>query len=98
MTDHHPHHHLDEEQLATLLAALPPAPEGWVQAAQELPFVRPMLDEIVARAEADAAFRAALIQDLEAALDQTGYERDPSLLEALERELERRLGQEGDER
>jgi hypothetical protein len=98
MTEHHPHHNFDEEQLVELLAALPPAPEGWVLAAQELPFVRPVLDEIVARAEADAAFRSLVIQDLEAALEQTGHERDPSLLEALERELEQRLGRRDDER
>ena len=79
-----------------LLAALPPAPEGWVQAAQELPFIRPVLDEIVARAEADAAFRALVIQDLEAALEQTGHEHDPSILEALERELGQRLQRRND--
>ncbi len=44
----------DEERIARLLKALPPAPEGWVRAAQELPRSRRELDEIVARAEADA--------------------------------------------
>src|SRR2546423_8312467 len=47
-----------EEQLARLIRALPPAPQGGVRAAQELPLARAELDAIVARAEADAAFRA----------------------------------------
>jgi hypothetical protein len=72
-----------EERLAELLRALPPAPQGWVKAAQELPLARLELDEIVARAEADAAFRRALIADLESALAQAGYEPNPLLLEAL---------------
>jgi hypothetical protein len=72
-----------EERLARLLRALPPAPTGWVRAAQELPFTRGELDEIVARAEADAAFRARLVADLEAALAAEGFERDPAVLAAL---------------
>ena len=66
----------DEERVARLLRRLPPAPTGWVQAAQELPASRRALDEIVARAEADLAFRDALVADLEAALAQEGYEPD----------------------
>ena len=73
----------DEERLAHLIRALPPAPEGWVRAAQELPFVRGELDEIVSRAEADAAFRQRLIADLEGALAAEGFERDPAVLAAL---------------
>jgi hypothetical protein len=73
----------DEERLARLIRALPPAPEAWVRAAQELPFVRSGLDEIVARAEADAEFRARLISDLEGALAAEGYERDPVVVEEL---------------
>ena len=38
----------DDEQIARLLAALPPAPRGWVEAAQELPLARLRIDEIVA--------------------------------------------------
>jgi hypothetical protein len=78
----------NEERLAELLRALPPAPEGWVLAAQELPRSRSELDDIVARAEADVAFRAALIEDLERALREVGYEPDSLALE----ELKRRLG------
>jgi hypothetical protein len=73
----------DEERLARLIRALPPAPVGWVRAAQELPLARAGLDEIVARAEADADFKARLVTDLEAALEAEGYERDPALIEML---------------
>ena len=73
----------DEERLARLIRALPPVPEGWVRAAQDLPLIRPELDSIVARAEADAEFRARLVADLEAALEAEGHERDPALVEAL---------------
>ncbi len=78
----------DEERLAQLLRALPPAPEGWVRAAQELPLARKGLDELVERATADVAFRAALMADLEAALAAEGYEPDERLLEALREKLE----------
>ena len=77
----------DEERLAALLRALPPAPEGWVRAAQELPLARLGLDDIVARAVADQAFREALVADLEAALQREGVEPDPALVEALRRRL-----------
>ncbi len=72
-----------EERLGELLRFLRPAPRGWVRAAQELPSARRSLDEIVARAEADLAFREALIADLEAALEREGYEPDHVLLAAL---------------
>jgi hypothetical protein len=75
----------DEDRLSELIAALPPAPQAWVQAAQELPFARAGLDEIVARAEADAEFRVALIADLEATLAQEGYEPDRPLVDELRR-------------
>jgi hypothetical protein len=73
----------DEERLARLIRALPPAPEAWVRAAQELPFASAGLDQIVARAEADAEFRVRLIADLEGALEAEGYERDPVVIEEL---------------
>ena len=73
----------NEERLARLIRVFRPAPEAWVRAAQQLPFARGELDEIVARAEADAAFRQRLIADLEAALEAEGYERDPAVVEAL---------------
>ena len=73
----------NEERLARLIRALPPAPAAWVRAAQELPLARAGLDEIVARAEADADFKARLVADLEAALEAEGYERDPVVIDAL---------------
>lgn len=78
----------DEERIAGLLRALPPAPAGWVQAAQDLPRARAELDEIVVRAEADLAFRQALIADLEAALAAEGYEPRERVVEELRRRLE----------
>jgi len=77
----------DEERLGELLRLLRPAPVGWVQAAQELPAARRSMDEIVARAEADLAFREALIADLEIALEQAGYEPDRRLLDELRKRL-----------
>jgi hypothetical protein len=82
-----PYH--DEERLAELLRTLPPAPEAWIKAAQEMPLARRELEEIVARAEADVAFRAALIADLEAALAQEGYEPSGNLLDQLRERLAR---------
>jgi hypothetical protein len=75
----------NEDRLAELIGALPPAPQAWVQAAQELPLARTEILEIVARAEADAEFRQALIADLEATLAQEGYEPERPVLEALRR-------------
>ena len=79
----------DEERLAELLALLPPAPKAWVEAAQELPLARAQLDDLVARAEADAAFRAQLLADLEAALDAAGVDPRPAVVESLRRRLAR---------
>ena len=76
-------HGYDEERLGAFLRALPPAPAAWVEAAQELPAARRSLDEIVARAEADAAFRAALIADLEAALMAEGFEPEDRVVDEL---------------
>lgn len=77
----------DEIRLADLLSALPPAPLGWVQAAQELPLARLGLDDLVRRAEEDADFRRRLIADLESALQAEGIEPEPALKEALRRRL-----------
>ena len=77
----------DEEQIARLLRMLPPPPAGWVQAAQELPAARAAIDGIVARAEADAAFRLRVVADLEAALEAAGVEAAPSAVTALRARL-----------
>ena len=78
----------DEEQIGRLLSLLPPAPQAWVQAAQELPAARAALDELTARAERDAAFRQELEADLERALAAAGYEGSPSVVSRLRRLLE----------
>ena len=64
----------DIEQLGRLIAALPPAPQGWVRAAQELPQARRELDDLLVRAQADANLRARLLADLESTLSEAGIE------------------------
>jgi len=73
----------EEERLARLLRALPAAPQAWVQAAQELPELRRTVDGLVARAEQDAAFRLALLADLETALAEAGHEPEPHLIASV---------------
>jgi hypothetical protein len=78
----------DEQRLAELIKALPPAPQAWVEAAQVLPLARGRLDVIVAKAEADLAFRDALVANLEEALRLEGYEPETIPLDELRRRLE----------
>ena len=78
----------DEESLARLVAALPPAPPAWVEAAVSLPRARRDVERIVALAETDRAFRAAAIADLETAVRAAGYKPDRHLLEAIRERLE----------
>ncbi len=77
----------DIEGIARLIGMLPPAPEAWVRAAQELPGARRELDSIVARAEADAEFRRALVVFLESALRSEGVEPTRPLLDELRRRV-----------
>ena len=77
----------DEEKLAELLRALPPAPRAWVTAAQELPPIRQRIDELVARAEADARYREQLVADLERALEAEGVEPNPIVLDSVRERL-----------
>jgi len=77
----------DEERLGNLLRLLRPAPIAWVRAAQELPYARPAFDEIIARAEADLAFREALIADLERTLALEGYGSDRRIVAELRARL-----------
>ncbi len=79
----------NEEHLGELLRLLPPAPAGWVTAAQELPLARVRLDSLVERAEADAAFRASVVADLEVAIRATGVEPSPVIVEHLRKRLAR---------
>jgi hypothetical protein len=77
----------DEPRIAQLLSSLPPPPEGWVRAAQELPLARRGLDDLVRRATDDAAFRRRLIDDLERTLRTEGVEPDRALVDAIRRRL-----------
>jgi hypothetical protein len=77
-----------EERIGELLRLLPPAPAGWVKAAQELPAARDEIAAIVDRAEADAAFRARVMADLEAALEAEGIPATPSVVAALRLRLD----------
>lgn len=76
-----------EERLAVLIAALPPVPEGWIEAAVELPRARTAIDELVARATADQAARQAILRDLEEALRATGVVPRRQLLDTLRTRL-----------
>ena len=73
----------NEERLGRLLGLMRPAPRGWVEAAAELPRLRAVLDDLVERAQADAAFRATVIADLEGALAGAGVEPTPRLVREL---------------
>lgn len=77
----------DERRVAELLAALPPAPEAWVNAAKALPMARREIDQLVALARADAALREATLADLEGALRARGVEPRAALLESLRSKL-----------
>ena len=87
MTGTRPEH--DEESLARLLAALPPAPDSWVEAAALIPQVRRDAERIVALAEADRDFREAAMADLEAALERKGFEPSEELLAEVRVRLDR---------
>jgi hypothetical protein len=73
----------DHDMLGRLIAALPPAPDAWVRAAQVLPAARRGIDDIVDRAVADAAYRARVVANLESALAEVGVEPTPPLLDEL---------------
>jgi hypothetical protein len=88
MAEEHIEH--EEERLARLLAALPPAPAAWVEAAAALPRTRRDAERIVALAEADRGFREAAIADLEGALKLRGYEPTERLVAAVRKRLGRR--------
>jgi hypothetical protein len=72
-----------EEQLASMIAMLPPAPSGWVGAAQELPAAREAIDSLVEQAQTSAREREAILADLEASLRQAGVEPRRALIEEL---------------
>jgi hypothetical protein len=79
----------DEERLGSLLSALPPAPEAWVQAAQALPMVHARVEEIVARAEQDDEYRRRVVADPQSALDEADVVAHVDVVEILRRELDK---------
>ena len=79
--------HYDEEHIGELLRALPPAPTGYVLAAQELPRARAEIDGLVERAKENIVFRAALLADIEAALLAEGVSPRPALVDLLRRRV-----------
>jgi hypothetical protein len=76
-----------EEEIAALLRLLSLPPGGWVQAAKELPQARAETDDLVTRAEDDAAFRAQVLADLEAALEAEGVQWTPSAVASVRARL-----------
>lgn len=78
----------DEEKLGEILSALPPAPEAWVKAAQDLPLARRGLEQIVQRADADEEFRRRVIADPEAALEEADVVAHAEDIEILRRRLD----------
>jgi len=78
---------MNEERIAELLAELPSAPGAWVRAAQELPRARREIGRLVALAEADAAFREALLADTTAVLRGAGLEPAPRVVAQLRERL-----------
>ncbi len=78
---------MNEERIAELLAELPPAPGAWVKAAQELPRARREIERLVSLAEADSAYRVALLADTTAALRGAGLEPAPRVVAQLRERL-----------
>jgi hypothetical protein len=81
-------HDTELDRIARLLALLPPTPQGWGDAARELPLARATLDALVARATADAEERARIVAALEDALAAEGVEPRARVVEELRRRLD----------
>ena len=64
---------LDDDAVAHLLRRLPPAPDGWVDAARELPRARRAVEEMDVAGAGDVA----------AALRAAGHDPTPALLAAV---------------
>jgi hypothetical protein len=78
----------NEEKLGEILSALPPAPEAWVRAAQNLPVARRGLEEIVERAEEDEDYRRRVIEDPEAVLEEADVVAHADVVEILRKRLD----------
>jgi hypothetical protein len=74
---------MDEREIGRLLRLLTPAPAGWTQAAQEVPFLGAELTDILDRARGDDRFREGLRSDAGATLREHGYDLSPSVLAHL---------------
>ena len=70
------------------MSSFPPAPEAWVEAAQNLPVARKGVDEIVERAEEDEEYRRRVIEDPKAALEEADVVAHFDAIEILRRRLE----------
>ena len=79
----------DEEKLGELLSGLPPAPEAWVRAAENLPLARKGVDEIIERAEEDEDYRRRVIEDPKAALEEAEVVAHLDAIEILRRRLDK---------
>jgi hypothetical protein len=78
----------DEIELGELLSALPPAPEGWVEAAKELPIARQRLEEIVERAKEDEIYRRRVVADPETVLEEADVVAHAENIEIIRRRLD----------
>jgi hypothetical protein len=81
-----------EERLGVLIGTLAPAPAAWVEAAIALPRARAAIDDLAARATADAQARAKILAALEDALRGAGVEPHPSYVERLRARLSEPAG------
>lgn len=79
----------DEEKLGEILSALPPAPEAWVRAAQDLPLKQQGLDEIVQRADEDEEYRRRVIENPKAVLEEADVVAHAEAIEILRRRLDK---------
>jgi hypothetical protein len=79
----------NEERLAGLISALPPAPEAWEQAAKDLPRAETAFDQILARAAEDDEFRMMAMDHPEDVLREAGCEPVPAAVSALRSRLTR---------
>ncbi|MGN6378154.1 MAG: hypothetical protein ACTHNU_04320 [Gaiellales bacterium] len=78
---------INEHELERLLRMLPPAPTAWVRTAQELPFVKDEVAEILERAAANPAFREELRRDADGALRREGHMLTPDVVAHILRKL-----------
>jgi hypothetical protein len=78
----------DEERLGEILSALPPPPEAWVKAAQDLPLMRQGLGAIIERADADEDYRRKVIEDPKTALEEADVVAHSDTIEILKERLD----------